>query len=159
MFSHYKKLRKLWFVLGASLMGFVLGGFVRANATTIIGDSHVGGLRPYLIKHMRVYYKNGSTASYWLKRKITDGALIVMTGTNDRLAGKSSSTWLKQTEAICRQARRCWIVSPPNVQGEYRTALKDKNNVIWSGNYQTRDGVHLYPSGYKALAEKILAKP
>lgn len=151
-------IRKLWFLLGASLMGIVLGGFVRANATTIIGDSHVGGLQPYLAGHMSVKYKNGSTASYWLKHPVHDSTLIVMIGTNDRLAGKSSSTWLRQTEAICRNARRCWIVSPPNVQGEYRTALKDKNNVIWSGNYPTRDGVHLYTSGYKALAEKILAR-
>lgn len=148
-------IKRLWAIFAASLIGIAMGICV-TRATTIIGDSHVGGLQPYLAGHMSVKYKNGSTASYWLKHPVHDSTLIVMTGTNDRISGKSPAKWLKQTEAICRQARRCWIVSPPNVQGEYRTALKDKNNVILSGNYPTRDGVHLYPTGYKALAEKIL---
>ena len=133
---------------------------MKARATTIVGDSHVGGLRPYLVKHMRVYYKNGSTASYWIKRKITDGALIVMTGTNDALNGVPVKTWLNRTDALCRNTKRCWIVAPPvNNRGKYkpyRNALSGRSNVIYTSQHPTRDGVHYYPSGYKAMAKEIL---
>ena len=148
------KFKKIILIFAITLIALI--AHKEANSTTIIGDSHVGGLKPYLIRHMQVKYRNGSTADYWLKHPVHDSTLIVMTGTNDRIAGKSSSRWLKQTETICRQAKRCWIVSPPNVQFAYRTVLEDRSDVIWACSYRTRDGVHLYQAGYRSLARKII---
>ena len=153
-------IKRLWFVLSASLLGIVLGGFMRARATTIIGDSHVGGLKPYLMKHMRVYYKNGSTAGYWLRKKITDGALVVMTGTNDALNNVPVKTWMNQTASICSHSKRCYVVAPPankyNKYQPYRRALSGKKNVIYPSQQQTRDGVHYFHAGYRYMAREIL---
>lgn len=153
-------MKALWHMFLAAVFSVVLGFLVRANATTIIGDSHVGGLRPYLIKHMRVYFKNGSTASYWIKRKITDGVLIVMTGTNDALNDVPVRTWVKRTDAICNGSKRCFVVAPPvNDRGRYqpyRDALLNRKDVIWTYQERTRDGVHYYPAGYRRMANDIL---
>lgn len=131
--------------------------------TTIIGDSHVGGMKPYLSKHMVVRYKNGSTSKYWLRQPVnkTD-RLIIHTGTNEMANKVSPQQWLKNTKAICEKwkVRQCYIVSPSMNKFNYlpyRKILANEPNVIFTCNMKPRgDGVHYTFQGYKKLSRQIL---
>jgi hypothetical protein len=130
----------------------------------IIGDSHVGGLKPYLNKHMIVRYKNGSTSSYWLRRPTYPvDKLIVHTGTNEQFNGTSAKKWLDQTISLCWRwnPRKCYIVAPPaNRRGNYRayrSILYSQRNIIYTQSDDMRDAVHYKPSGYKRMAFQILS--
>ena len=154
------KSRDLIYVFVAAVLAVIIRTFIsEACAMTIIGDSHVGGLKPYLSKYMSVQYKNGTTARYWMSQPVSERCdLIVMTGTNDHVAGVPTSVWLGRTDMICRKAERCWIIAPPPYAKAYRQALIKRKNVIWTTPRPTRDGVHFYASGYKAMAQEILQK-
>lgn len=131
--------------------------------TTIIGDSHVGGMKPYLSKHMVVRYKNGSTSKYWLRQPVnkTD-RLIIHTGTNEMAGKVSPNQWLNDTKAICKKWKvgQCYIVSPSMNKFNYlpyRKILANEPNVIFTYDMKPRgDGVHYTPKGYKKLSRQIL---
>lgn len=128
----------------------------------IIGDSHVGGMLPYLSKDFVVKYKNGTTAKYWLNQNKIENVrnLFIVTGTNDGYAKVKPEVWKRQSNVICEKwkAKMCYIVAPfPNKKQThlvYRKILENDNNVIWLPVENLRkDGVHLTNRSYKKAAE------
>lgn len=166
--ERHKTINYLWSALVASVI-FSACCFVSllqpAKATDmIIGDSHVGGLKPYLNKHMVVRFKNGSTTDYWLKQPTYPvNKLVIHTGTNEQFSGVSPQEWLRKTQSLCWKwnPHKCYIVAPPaNSRGNYqayRSVLYPQHNIIYTQANGLRDGVHYQPSGYKRMASQILS--
>lgn len=158
---HRRKSHVFVWAIGVMMCGFAS----LAHATNmIVGDSHVGGLKPYLSKHMIVRYKNGSTSSYWLRQPTYPvDKLVIHTGTNEQFNGTPAKKWLDQTISLCWKwnPRKCYIVAPPaNKRGNYkayRSVLYSRRNIIYTQSNDMRDAVHYKPSGYKRMASQILS--
>lgn len=147
-------------ILTATAFGLMMS--TASASTTIIGDSHLGGMKPYLQNHMRVLYKNGTTSSYWLKHTGRADTLIIHTGTNEQFNGTSPKKWIENTKSVCRAwgASRCYVVTPPpnrkkNYQA-YRSMASTMPHIVTYPSGSTRDGVHYTPASYKQMANQIL---
>lgn len=147
-------------------MRFILGlVFLFLSVTVqardmLIGDSHAGGLKPYL--KMEVRYRNGTTASYWLKQKPVYGLnrLYILTGTNEQFGGVSPRVWISQVNGICGRWRpnSCIVVTPPPNRKRNWSAywnVINRPRVSWVSFGLGRDGVHYSPSAYRAVARKM----
>lgn len=128
----------------------------------LIGDSHAGGLKPYLQKRMSVRYKNGTTAAYWLRQSPVYGLnkLYILTGTNEQFNGTSPSVWMRQVNSICAKwnPRSCVVVSPPpNRKRNYKAYWNAINRpVVWlTSGQMAKDGVHYTGNTYKNWSRRF----
>ena len=156
----------IWYIVmifvSFSLQISQVNAYKSVKRNMLIGDSHAGGLKPYLQKRMSVRYKNGTTAEYWLRQSPVYGLdkLYILTGTNEQFNGTSPSVWMRQVNAICAKwnPRSCIVVSPPpNRKRNYNAYWSAINRpAVWlTGGQMTKDGVHYTGNTYRNWSGKF----